>query len=85
MFAEASSMIIEGLNVRLAPAVALEHKEGFQINLTPRVLYLPKDPAAKVLPDGSIIPPPPPPNAPQHEPVIFVDADGTEIIITEGE
>jgi len=35
MFAEASSMIIEGLNVRLAPAAALEHKEGFSINLTP--------------------------------------------------
>jgi hypothetical protein len=53
-------MIIEGLKVRLNPASALEHKEGFTINLTPWVLYLPKEEGAKVLPDGSIIPPPNP-------------------------
>jgi len=53
-------MIIEGLNVRLAPAAALEHKDAFSINLTPRVLYLPKEADAKILPDGTIIPPPAP-------------------------
>ena len=48
------------------------------------MLYLPKDPAAKVLPDGSIIPPPPPPTPPHHEPQVVVDADGTEIIVVDG-
>jgi len=42
MFKEAAEMIIEGLKVRLNPASALEHKDGFKINLTPRILYLPK-------------------------------------------
>lgn len=46
--------------MRLAPAAALEHKDAFSINLTPRVLYLPKEADAKILPDGTIIPPPAP-------------------------
>lgn len=61
LFSEASQMIIEGLNVWLAPAAALEHKDAFTINLNPWVLYLPKEKDAKILPDGTIIPPPAPP------------------------
>ncbi len=72
-------MIIEGLKVRLNPVSALDHKEGFSINLKPRILYLPKIEGSKVLPDGSIIPP-----AVPVEPAIIVEADGTEIILLEG-
>lgn len=82
MFSEASNMIIEGLKVRLAPASALEHKEAFTINLHPRILYLPKDIKAKVLPDGSIVPPPAP--AGHAEPQVVVDDDGAEIILLDG-
>lgn len=66
LFGEAQAMVIEALNVRLAPAAALEHKEAFSINLTPRILYLPKEEKAKVLPDGTIIPPPAPPKVESH-------------------
>jgi hypothetical protein len=82
MFSEASNMIIEGLKVRLQPAAALEHKEAFSINLKPRILYLSKNKKAKVLPDGSIIEPSD--ENPKEDPPVIVQADGTEIILAEG-
>lgn len=68
--------------MRLNPAVALEKREEYRIDLNPRILYLPKDPAAKVLPDGSIVPAPPHPDHPV--PVHKIDADGAEIIEIDG-